>query len=77
MLIISNDKEQKDKRTKILSIVKDSKALQPKDYKIILKGPLFKYLKYARGIFISSLLKMAIKIYFFFKKDLFAEEKED
>ena len=73
ILIISYDKSIKNKAKAVLEIIEESKRLQPKHYKMIMKGPLFVYIKITRAKMIAPFLKIAIKIYMKFKKNILAE----
>ena len=76
IVILSYDKNIKDKAGEVRKIIAECKELQPKHYKIIMKGPLFVYIKVTRAKMIAPFLKIAIKIYSKFKKNILAEWDE-
>ena len=73
ILIISYDKSIKNKAKAVLEIIAETKQLQPKHYKKIMRGPLFVYIKLTRAKMIAPFLKIAVKIYMKFKKNILAE----
>ena len=70
IMLIANDKRISKKHKTVMGIIHKIKRLQPQVYKKILSGPLFALIFLFRGHFIPFLMKIGIKIYSKFKKNV-------
>ena len=72
-LLVTYDKSIKGKALYMRRLLKNAKQLQPKEYKKITNTLLFHLIRITRGHGVTTIMKVGIKIYAKFKKNILAE----